>query len=155
MKKTALFLLLVTTVALPTFAEARTVTLTTMMQNYGGNNAYLAIYLTDANKKFHSTIWVAGGQTRYYRHLRDWRRGSANESGIDGVTGASVGSGSGLRIKVDIADSLIDAGYQIRIDSAVEEVGESPADIIAPLDSANSGKAFDGKNFVKSFQFDM
>lgn len=34
--------------ALPVFAQARDVTFTTELQNYGGDGAYLALYLTDA-----------------------------------------------------------------------------------------------------------
>jgi hypothetical protein len=50
-------------------AEARSVTLTTQLRPYGGNGAYLAIYLVDAQGRFHSTLRVAGGKAKYYTHL--------------------------------------------------------------------------------------
>lgn len=149
------------TLALPALAlapraEARTVALTTQMRPYGGNEAYLAIYLTDAQGRYHSTLRVAGAKTKYHRHLRDWARGRAADTArIDGITGASVGSGQTLRASVEIADALIDAGYQIRIDSAVEDGRENPAEIIVPLTAAASGKPVAGRGYVAAFRFDM
>jgi hypothetical protein len=138
-------------IAFPALAEARTVTLTTTMNNYGGNGAYLAIYLTDAQGKFQSTLRVSGGKAKYYKHLRDWNRGRTSVSqNIDGITGASVGSGQSLKVSVNVADALIDAGYQIRIDSAVEDGRENAADVVVPLTAASAGKPVAGKGYVKS-----
>ncbi len=143
-------------ISLPLVAEAKTVTLNTSLKSYGGNGAYLAIYLTDAQGKFHSTLRVLGRKAKYHSHLRDWSRGNASENRtVDGITGASVGSGQTLRVSVEVADALIDAGYQIRIDSSVEDGRDNPADVIAPLTSVNAGKPVSGKGYVKSFTFDM
>ena len=135
-------------------AEARVVTLTTQMKRYSGNNAYVVIYVSDAAGKVQETLFMAGGNGRYYRHLSNWNQASGSQS-IDGITGASVGSGRSLTVKVDIADALIDAGYQIRLDSAVEDMSEKPSDVVVPLASAGSGQAAAGRGYVKSFKFDM
>ena len=101
-------------IALPGLAQARPVTLTTELQRYGGNGAYLAFYLTDANGQYKKTLWVAGKKAKYYKNLRDWARGSGSRSAeFDGVSGASVGSGSTLKVTVELADALIDAGYEM------------------------------------------
>lgn len=161
MRKFATTLGLAATLALPALAfapaaEARPVTLTTQMRPYGGNGAYLAIYLVDAQGRFHSTLRVAGGKAKYHPHLREWSRGHATETArIDGITGASVGSGQSLRVSVEVADSLIDAGYQIRIDTAVEDGRENPGEITAPLTAAAAGKPVTGRGYVASFRFDM
>jgi hypothetical protein len=137
-------------------AEARSVTLTTQLRPYGGNGAYLAIYLVDAQGRFHSTLRVAGGKAKYYSHLSAWARGRANETArIDGITGASVGSGQTLRVSVDIADALIDAGYQIRVDTAVEDGRDTPGEISLPLTTAANGRRISGRGYVASFKFDM
>jgi len=137
-------------------AEARSVTLTTQLRPYGGNGAYLAIYLVDAQGRFHSTLRVAGGKAKYYTHLSAWARGRTSETArIDGITGASVGSGQTLRVTVDIADALIDAGYQIRIDTAVEDGRDNPGEITAPLTTAANGRPVSGRGYVASFKFDM
>lgn len=135
-------------------AEARVVTLTTQMKNYSGNGAYVVIYVSDATGKVQETLFMAGGKSKYYRHLSNWIQTSGSQS-VDGITGASVGSGRSLTVKVDIDDVLIDAGYQIRLDSSVEDYSDKPNDVIVPLVSAGSGKPASGRGYVKSFQFDM
>ena len=142
--------------ALPSLAQAREVTLTTQLKHYSGNGAYLAIYVTDANGQYQKTLWVAGKKAKYYRHLSDWARGSGmNPSEFDGLSGASVGSGSTLTVSVELADTLIDAGYQIRIDSAVEDKRDSRADVSVALTSSGSSKPVTGNTYVESFTYDL
>lgn len=84
---------------LPLLAHSRPVTISTTLNNYGGDGAYLAVYLTDAQGAYAGTLWVAGGKAKFYRHLRDWARLSANDTKrLDGVTGASVGAGRTLKV---------------------------------------------------------
>ncbi len=142
---------LLTAIALPALAEAREVTITTELNAYRGDGAYLAIYVTDAAGKYQRTLHVAGGKSKYYKHLLDWARGSGGKaSEYDGMTGASVSSGDTLTIKVDVDDALIDAGYLVRVDSAVEDQREHRIDAEAPLTTAGSGQAVVGKGYVKS-----
>ncbi|MGV8919059.1 MAG: DUF2271 domain-containing protein [Pseudomonas sp.] len=143
-------------IALPGLAQAREVTLTTQLKDYSGNDAYLAIYVTDANGQYQKTLWVAGKKAKYYRHLTDWARASGlNPNDIDGISGASVGSGSTLKVSVELADTLIDAGYQIRIDSAVESKREGRPDVSVPLTSKGAGKPATGSTYVDSFTYDL
>ena len=156
MKKIIASFLLVSAAALPAAVQARTLSLTTELQNYGGEGAYLAFYLTDANGKYQKTLWVAGKKSKYYKSLRDWARGSRlNPREFDGVSGASVGSGRSLTVKVELADALIDAGYEIRIDSAVEDGRENAVDVRVPLTATGAGKPVAGRGYVKSFKYDM
>lgn len=143
-------------VTVSSVAEAKTVTLTTTMRNYGGNGAYLAIYLTDPQGKVKTTLHLAAPKAKYHRHLKGWASGApAARRTIDGVTGASVGSGRTLKVSVDIADALIDAGYQIRIDSAVEDGRDIASEVVAPLAGSSVGTPVAGKGYVKTFKFDM
>lgn len=156
MKKTAASLLLAGALALPAVADARPVTLTTQLKNYGGDGAYLAIYVTDAKGLYKKTLWVSGKKTKYYKSLRDWARGSGlKPSEFDGVSGASVGSGRTLKVTVELADALIDAGYEIRVDSAVEDLRENPAEVRAPLTAKGAGKPVAGRGYVKSFTYTL
>ena len=50
--------------ALPGLVHARPVVLTTQLQSYGGNSAYLAFYLTDAAGKSKKPLWVAGRKVK-------------------------------------------------------------------------------------------
>lgn len=156
MKKIIAATCLAGAIALPGLAQAREVTLTTQLKDYSGNGAYLAIYVTDANGQYQKTLWVAGKKAKYYRHLSDWARGSGMKpSEFDGLSGASVGSGRSLTVSVELADALIDAGYQIRIDSAVEDKRDSRADVSVPLTSGGSGKPVSGNGYVESFTYDL
>src|SRR5690554_6104340 len=140
--------------ALPSLAHSRQVTLTTQLKDYGGDGAYLAVYLTDAKGAYVRTLWVAGGKAKYYKHLADWNRLSAGDGQrLQGVTGASVGAGRTLTVTADLADALIDAGYEIRIDAAAEDMRDSPAEIRVPLSTAQAGKAQAGKTYIQSFSY--
>jgi hypothetical protein len=142
--------------AVPGQVCARPVVLSAELQNYGGNGAYLAFYVTDPAGKYKKTLWVAGKKAKYYKHLSDWARGSGlNAREFDGVSGASVGSGKTLKVTVELADALIDAGYEIRVDSAVEDGRDNPADARAALTRAGAGKPAKGRGYVKSFTYQM
>lgn len=156
MKKLATSLCLAGVLALPAAAQARPVTLTTELKNYSGNGAYLAIYVTNATGQYKKTLWVAGKKTKYYTHLRDWARGSGMKaSEFDGVSGASVGNGSTLKVTVELADALIDAGYEIRVDTAVEDQRDNPAEARAPLTTKDKNKPVAGRGYIKSFNYNM
>ena len=156
MKKLAYSLCLAGVLSLPGLVQARPVTLTTQLQNYSGDGAYLAIYVTDAAGKYQKTLWVAGKKAKYYKHLRDWARGSGlKASEFDGVSGASVGSGKTLKVTVELADALIDAGYEIRIDTAVDKQRDNPAELRVPLTTQDKGNPTPGRGYIQSFSYDL
>ncbi|MCE7901590.1 MAG: DUF2271 domain-containing protein [Gammaproteobacteria bacterium PRO9] len=142
--------------ALPALAQGRQLTLTTQLKNYGGDGAYLAVYLTDPKGAYVRTLWVAGGKAKFYKHLTDWNRLSAGDTRrLAGVTGASVGAGRTLKVTAELADALIDAGYEIRIDAAAEDMRDSPADVRLPLTSQGAGKVQPGKQYVQSLTYQL
>ena len=113
MKKLLATLALTTALTMPGFAMAKPVTFTTQLNSYGGNNAFLAFYVTDASGAYKGSLWMAGGRTRYYRHLSDWDQATGGDvSQVDGITGASVGQGQQLSITLDLKDALFDAVQQ-------------------------------------------
>ena len=74
---------------------------------------------------------------------------------LAGVTGASVGAGRKLTVTADLADALIDAGYEIRVDAAVEDMRDSPSEIRVPLTSAGAGKGQAGKQYIQAFTYQL
>ncbi len=147
-------LLAATTLAVPALAQGRTVTLSTTLKNYGGDGAYLAVYLTDAQGAYAGTLWVAGGKAKYYKHLSDWNRLSAGDAArLDGVTGASVGEGRTLKVTADLADALFDAGYEIRVDAAVEDMRDSPNEVAVPLAVAGARTPVRGRRYVSTVAY--
>ncbi|MBU6487816.1 MAG: DUF2271 domain-containing protein [Burkholderiales bacterium] len=141
--------------AIPSMASARPVTLETQLSSYGGDGAYVVMYVTDRGGRYQGTLWMAGDKAKYYKHLRDWNRMSGGRATLDGVTGASVGAGKTLRATLDIADALIDAGYEIHVDTAVEKMNENPSEIVIPLTTSGAGKPVTGRGYVKSFRYTL
>lgn len=154
MKNLAMTLCIISTAALCTQAYAREVVLTTELQNYSGNGAYLAIYLTNAQGQYQDTLWVAGQKTKYYKHLTGWARASGlRTSEYDGISGASVTSGKTLTVTLDLDDTYIDSGFQLRVDSAVEDMRDNRNDVLVPLTSEGAGKPVNGSGYVKAFTY--
>ncbi|NCT99088.1 MAG: DUF2271 domain-containing protein [Comamonadaceae bacterium] len=142
--------------AVPALAHSRPLTLTAQLKNYGGDGAYIAAYLTDAKGAYVKTLWVAGGKAKYHKHLSDWSRLSAGDAKrLDGVTGASVGAGRTLKVTAELTDALIDAGYEIRLDAAAEDMRDSPSEVRLPLSTANAGKPQPGKQYIQSVTFEF
>ncbi|MFN3647166.1 MAG: DUF2271 domain-containing protein [Gemmobacter sp.] len=149
-------LALTTALTLPGVALARPVTLSTTLTQYGGDGAYLALYVTDPAGKYVGTLWMAGRKSKYYEHLSDWYRATGGDlAQIDGITGASVGAGRTLEITLDLADALFDAGYTLHIDAAVEDMRDSPNEIAVPLTSAGAGTPVPGRRYIARFSYDM
>ena len=152
MYRTSTALILSLAALAPMAAEAAPVHFSVTIAQYSGPNTYLAMYLTDAAGKFKSTVWVAGGRTNYWRHLRTWYQATGG-AGADGVTGASVGSGRTLTVTHDISAAMMDAGYVLHIDAAAEGIGESPNEIAIPLTKAGAGQDNAGNGFIANFKY--
>ncbi|HMQ64752.1 MAG TPA: DUF2271 domain-containing protein [Amaricoccus sp.] len=149
-------LALTTALTLPGLAMARPVTLTATLDAYGGDGAYLVLYVTDPQGAYAGTLWVAGGKSKYYEHLSDWYRATGGDPAqIDGITGASVGAGRTLEITLDLADALFDAGYTLHIDASVEDMRDSPNEVAVPLTTAGAGQPVRGRRYVASFGYEM
>ncbi len=149
-------LALTTALTLPSPGAARPVTLRTTLEAYRGNGAYLAFYVTDASGKYVGSLWMAGGKSKYYKHLAGWYRATRGDiAQVNGITGASVGAGRSLEITFDLADALFDAGYKLHVDAAVEDLRDSPNDVVVPLTSAGAGKPVRGRRYIASFSYDM
>lgn len=156
MKSVLAALALTTALTVPSLAMARPVTLTTTLNNYGGNGAYLAFYVTDAKGAYAGSLWMAGGKSKYYQHLTDWYRASGGAPAqINGITGASVGAGRTLKITLDLADALFDAGYTLHVDAAVEDMRDSPNDVSVPLTTSGSGKPVRGRRYVANLSYGL
>ncbi|NCO88124.1 MAG: DUF2271 domain-containing protein [Rhodobacterales bacterium] len=156
MKSILAALALTTALTMPGLAMARQVTLTTELNRYGGDGAYLAFYVTNASGAYVGSLWMAGSKSKYYEHMSDWYRATGgSRSEVSGVTGASVGAGRTLEITVDLADAIFDAGYALHIDAAVEDMRESPSEIVVPLTTSGAGAAVAGRRYIARFSYSM
>lgn len=64
-------------------------------------------------------------------------------------------SGRTLNVTLELEDALIDSGYQIRVDTSVEDMRDNRSDVVAPLTSEGSGKTVSGRGYVHSFVYDL
>ncbi|WP_206454340.1 DUF2271 domain-containing protein [Aurantimonas marina] len=149
-------LALTTALTFPSLAMARPVVLTTTLNTYGGDGAYLAYYVTDAQGAYVGSLWMAGGKSKYYEHLSDWYRATGGDPAqINGITGASVGAGRQLKITLDLADALFDAGYELHVDAAVEDMRDSPNEIAVPLTTNGANTPVRGRRYIANFSYGM
>ncbi len=149
-------LALTTALTIPALTLAKPVTLTANMNQYGGDGAYLALYVTDAQGSYMGSLWMAGGKSKYYEHLSDWYRATGGDTAeINGITGASVGAGRQLKITLDLAESLFDAGYELHIDASVEDMRDSPSEVVVPLTTSDAGQPISGRRYIRDFTYDM
>ena len=149
-------LALTTALSSPGLAFARPVTITTDLTSYGGDGAYLVFYVTDPQGAYAGSLWMAGGKSKYYKHMTDWFAATGGDTAqIDGITGASVGAGRTLEITLDLADTLIDAGYTLHVDAAVEDMRDSPNEIAVPLTTSGAGTPVAGRRYVASLTYKM
>lgn len=156
MKSLLAALAVTTALTLPNVAAARPVTFTTTLNSYGGNGAYLVFYVTDPQGGYAGSLWLAGGKSKYYKHLSDWYAATGGDAAqISGITGASVGAGRSLEITLDLADALMDAGYTLHIDAAVEDMRDSPNEIAIPLTTAGAGTPVQGRRYIASFDYGL
>lgn len=154
MKSLIAALALSTALVVPGLAMARPVTLTVNMAEYGGQGAYLAVYVTDTSGAYAGSLWMAGGKSKYYKHLSDWAQFTGGDTAqVDGITGASVGAGRQLELSMDLADALFDAGYTLHIDAAVEDMRDSPNEVAVPLTAAGAGTPVSGRRYIADFTY--
>ncbi len=154
MKSLIAALALSTALIAPGVAMARPVTLSVTMAQYGGPGAYLAVYVTDASGAYAGSLWMAGGKSKYYKHLSDWTKFTGGDlAQVDGITGASVGSGRKLELTMDLADALFDAGYTVHIDAAAEDMRDSPNEVAVPLTVAGAGTPVAGRRYIADFTY--
>lgn len=156
MKSLLAALAITTALTLPSLAMARPVTLSTTLNSYGGDGAYIAFYVTDAQGKHAGSLWMAGGKSKYYEHLSGWYRATGgNTAEIDGITGASVGAGRTLEITLDLADALFDAGYTLHVDAAVEDMRDSPNEVTIPLTTDGAKAPVSGRRYIATVEYSL
>lgn len=150
MKKLFTMLMLATALVAPGIAIAADVTIKTSVVQYSGHAAYLAVYLANPDGSYNSTLWIAGQKSKYYGDLRGWARAASSGGSLqlDGITGASVGSGETLTVHANLADTLLDAGYTIHVDTAVENGGQYADDAVIALTSTPATAA--GRGYVNT-----
>ena len=107
--------------------------------NYTGEGAYIIVSLLDSEGKYLKTVRVLGDDEEWYPDLPKWWKyyRAAQKPAIDGITGATIAGGERSVFVVEIEDSMLDAGNQIRFETAVEDQEYHEKDLQFPLTTEN------------------
>ena len=82
-------------------------------------------------------------------------RSAVEKMRADAVAKFDAKSKTVVAAVLDVADALLDAGYQIHVDTAVEKMKENPSEVVVPLTAAGAGKPNAGRGYVKSFRYTL
>ncbi|MCZ4272514.1 DUF2271 domain-containing protein [Maritalea porphyrae] len=134
-------------------AEAKEATVLVQLNNYVGDEAYFALYLVNPEGRYERTLYVSGPEERWYPDMpRWWKYLSRKPQDIDAITGASTAAGDRSIVKVEIADELFNAGYKLRVETAVEDLENHSADVEAELSADLIGKRVAGTGYVRELR---
>lgn len=120
---------------------------------YTGEEAYIVVSLINPKGDYEKTLYMMGDDKKWYNGFKEWFKFFNKSKKIDGKTGASVGGGDRALVNLDIDDAVVNKGYKLRFESAVEAQKYHVADVEIPLTTeALAGKA-DGKGYIKYIRF--
>ncbi len=151
MKKSLIALLIVSGLAF-SWTEKSMVSVKCMIQltNYGGEAAYLTVSLLDAEDNYVQTLYVSGFEEEWYPDLTSWYTFYDDDwESIDGITGASIQSGSRKITSLMIPSDKVGPGYKIRFETAVEDQRYYPKDVEISLDGGITNKTVEGSGYIR------
>ena len=120
------------------------------MTNYNGEAAYMVVSLIDPQGNYQKTIYVFGDNGKYYDSLKKWFVFYQDKKEkIDAVTGASITQGDRKTITLNLDKNLLDQGYKIRFESAVEDQNYYTTDAEVPFSSESLKGKTEGSGYVR------
>ena len=120
------------------------------MTNYNGEAAYMVVSLIDPQGNYKKTLYVFGDNGKYYDSLKKWFVFYQDKKEkIDAVTGASITQGDRKTITLNLDKNLLDQGYKIRFESAVEDQNYYTTDAEVPFSSESLKGKTEGSGYVR------
>ena len=120
------------------------------MTNYNGEAAYMVVSLIDPQGNYQKTLYVFGDNGKYYDSLKKWFVFYQDKKEkIDAVTGASITQGDRKTITLNLDKNLLDQGYKIRFESAVEDQNYYTTDAEVPFSSESLRGKTEGSGYVR------
>ncbi|MEM6734806.1 MAG: DUF2271 domain-containing protein [Bacteroidota bacterium] len=120
------------------------------LTNYGGEGAYVIASLVKPDGNYEKTLFVGGDEEEWYPDLPTWYEfyESMGED-IDGITGASIQSGSRKVAMLEIDAEKLNVGYRLRFESSVEDGLYHTKDIELELSDEIVGKTIEGSGYIR------
>ncbi|MEO5893161.1 MAG: DUF2271 domain-containing protein [Ferruginibacter sp.] len=158
MYKTIQLVLLTVVMALvyPTTARAQSTKYKCMIQmtNYLGEGAYIVVSLINKDDAYTKTLYVLGADKKWYKTLKEWDKAYKKKpANISAVTGASVSGGDRSVVTLELDNAIINAGYKLRFESAVEDKEYHVKDLEMPLTTESLGAKNEGKGYIRYVRF--
>ncbi|RYM35153.1 DUF2271 domain-containing protein [Brumimicrobium glaciale] len=108
------------------------------LKNYQGEGAYVIVSIVNSKGDYIETLRVLGDDHEWYPDLKSWyacREKARHQPRLDGVTGATIGSGERSVVAFEINKKYIDQAYTLRFESAVEDKSYHAKDVVVQLTS--------------------
>ncbi|RFC55750.1 DUF2271 domain-containing protein [Brumimicrobium aurantiacum] len=124
------------------------------LKNYQGEGAYVVISLIDNEGEYVKTLRVLGDDREWYPDLPAWntfREKNRFQPRLDGITGASIGSGERSVVSFTLEEQYIDKGYTLRFETSVEDKKYHKEDVVIDLskDNLSKGKYEGEKGYIR------
>ncbi len=124
------------------------------MTNYMGEEAYVVVSLINKSGAYEKTLYVLGGDKKWYPDLKEWHKAYKKKPGnISAITGASVAGGDRSVVTIELDPAKINAGYQLRFESAVEDKAYHVKDLEIPLTTESLAAKSEGTGFIRFVRF--
>ncbi|WP_233860901.1 DUF2271 domain-containing protein [Tenacibaculum piscium] len=92
------------------------------MKNYTGENAYVIVSLLNEKGEYQKTLAVQGDDDEWYSDITEWWSFQGKiRTDIDAITGETISAGNRIVISFEIAETLLNKGYKVRFETAVED----------------------------------
>lgn len=142
-------------VLISTTTNANDLLIQVKFKNYEGDKAYSALYLVNPSGRYEQTLWVSGDDPEWQEEglLRWWKYLSRKPQNIDGITGASIGSGDRYKVTASLDPDLIDQGYKLRVETSIENLPSHTNDVEIELTTENIGKKVKGTGWINYIRY--
>jgi hypothetical protein len=138
--------------ALPVASAELTIQI--QFEDYTGHEAYFALYLTDLDGRYQRTLWVSGTEHKYQTDMtRWWRYAGRSDETFDAITGASTAGGGRVLVRTELTDKELSSGFQLALDTAVEDQRVVSPDVTAAISSDGQGEKTDGTDYVQFIRY--
>ena len=120
------------------------------MKNYSGEGAYIVISLLNEKGAYEKTLYVQGNDDEWYFDIPEWWKFQGKKrKNIDAITGATISGGERKISIISISDTIIDKGYKIRFETAVEDQEYHISDVEFDLTTENLKSKNEGIGFIR------
>ncbi|MEM8510694.1 MAG: DUF2271 domain-containing protein [Bacteroidota bacterium] len=120
------------------------------LTNYEGHGAYVVVSILDQEGNYIDTLYVQGEDEEWYHDIPEWWQFfETKKPNIDAITGATVGGGQRTISVLKLPLTKIDAGYQLRFETAVEDQEYFMDDVQFELTRENLKTKVEGKGYIR------